>query len=734
MGQPVILRSFAGGELSPSLWARADLAWYQQALRSCRNFVVRRGGGASNRTGFQYVATAKGTEVYLFPFVYAAADQSFVVEAGANYFRFYRRGAPVTVDGVPFDGLADYVPGDAVVSVGVTYYCIAPVSHVPPPDVRYWHALTGTPPILELPTPYGVSVFRPPSPLYWHQAERIVTLTHLTHPPRELVYESATRWSLRTLPVVPTIPPPTGLTFIHGVTKPGKTLRWVVTAVEAETYQESEASAILVGTGVDMAKNEPGYRHQLLWTAVPGAIEYNVYRDDAENTTFGYIGTATGQTTFFDIGQFADLALTPPVSRPLFDASLDFPAVNAVHDQRRIFAGTARQRDIVYASRIGQQSNFLYRSPGQDDDALTWRTVSKDLQAVVHLVSLTRLVMLTDRGEWVIHGDSDGVLLPTAINPKQHGYVGAGWTPPVVYGERVLFVQARDTILREMRFSTEAEGLTGRDLTVYADHLFRGQALTSMAFAHIPDAVVWVVRADGLLLGLTYIPDEDVLAWHRHDTRHGVFKQVCVIPEDLEDAVYVVVERTLPAGVVRYIERLATREPPPASGAPCYLDASKTYTGAPRVALDGLQHLAGVAVRVFADGVALPDPFVVSSTGTVLLPVGASDIHAGLPITAEIESLDLDVPRSGVRDRRKKVTALALLLEASYRGFYCGPDPQHLHRVTAAEWEVNDEPFTGRVELAPTTYFNDYGRVFLRHTEPTPLTLIGWMPHVDIGG
>src|SRR5919106_1603653 len=119
----VMQRSFAAGELAPSLATRADLAKYQSGLRACRNFVVQRHGGVANRSGSKFIAESKSNgDTFLFPFVFAAADASFVIEAGQSYFRFYRNGALVRVSGVAaYNGATAYVQGDLVVNGGVNY-------------------------------------------------------------------------------------------------------------------------------------------------------------------------------------------------------------------------------------------------------------------------------------------------------------------------------------------------------------------------------------------------------------------------------------------------------------------------------------------------------------------------------------------------------------------------------------------------------------------------------------
>lgn len=65
-----IQRSFAGGEIAPQLYGRADQAKYATGLRTCRNFVVQRFGGVANRAGLRFVCEVKDStkKVELIPF------------------------------------------------------------------------------------------------------------------------------------------------------------------------------------------------------------------------------------------------------------------------------------------------------------------------------------------------------------------------------------------------------------------------------------------------------------------------------------------------------------------------------------------------------------------------------------------------------------------------------------------------------------------------------------------
>lgn len=731
MGESLIQRSFAGGELAPGLFARADLARYLSALRTCRNFLVRRHGGVANRPGTRFVAETKASaEAFLYPFVFAATHKSLIIEAGDQYFRFHKNGSPVTVSGLAaYNGATAYVPGDLVVQGGTNYYCTAATTGNAPPNATYWYAMPAGG-LYEIPTPYEVGRFKDPARACFSQQGLIITITHLDERPRELVYEGDTRWILRDIVTAPSQGAPTAPGGVAGAAGT-RTFTYVVTAAAADTYEESLPSAVItIAAAADPTDAAP---HVLSWTAPAGTApaEYYVYGDGGTgNGVFGYLGTSK-LTDFRHVGQVSDFGNVPPEPRVLFDTDLRYPAVNTVYQQRRIMAGTHTDRELVYASRVGFRSNFSIRSPLQDDDAVTFRIAADVIQPVVHLVALKRLVVLTDSAEFVIGGDEQGVLRPTAINPDRHAACGSSFVRPAVIGESIVYVQARGTVLRDLRFDQQVEGYAGRDLSLYAAHLFVGYTIDRLAFAQVPDSTVWCVRSDGTLLGLTYIREEDVVGWHRHDTEGGAFQDVCTLPEGAEDAVYVVVQRTIAGQTKRFVERFASRQYAAVANA-YHLDAGVTVTNDPAsTVIGGLAHLNGATVYALADGV-VRGPFTVSGGG-ITLSVAASTVHVGLRITAQLETLDLDVAGSSVRDRRKLVKALSLLLEQSSRGFSLGPSVDKLYPQRLEAWDTA-ALFTGRTELNITAGFTEHGRVLLQHTDPTPLTVLAVLPHVEIGG
>lgn len=78
--------------------ARVDFARYPNAAGMCRNLVLFPQGGITRRPGTRYVATVKDStkDTRLIPFEYSETD-SYMVEAGDAYFRFYRRQGRISV-------------------------------------------------------------------------------------------------------------------------------------------------------------------------------------------------------------------------------------------------------------------------------------------------------------------------------------------------------------------------------------------------------------------------------------------------------------------------------------------------------------------------------------------------------------------------------------------------------------------------------------------------------------
>lgn len=599
----LIQRSFSGGEIAPALYARVDQSKYSTGLRLCRNFIVMRHGGATNRPGTSFVGEVKDSTktIRKIPFVFNA-DQTYVLEFGNEYMRVIRAGAQVTLTAQAITGITNASPGVLTYSGSDTYangdevYVTGIIGAIgnylngrnfkvanlnSGANTFELNYLDGTAVNTTSMGSYGsggtiAEVYTITTPyleadlpaLQFVQSADVLTIVHPSYAPRELSRAGHASWSLSAITFEPGIAAPGSVT--HSPLAAGSATEWVVTSVAQETLEESLASS---STGTSAVPTS-GAPITVSWAAVSGAQEYNVYKK--LNGIYGLIGIAGG-TSFADTGITPDTTDTPPITRNPFGSSDNYPSCVAYYQQRLLMANTNNNPETVYASKTSAFKNFTISSPLQDDDAVTFTMSGKQVNEVRHLFELGKLVSMTTAGEWTIEGDSAGILKATSINPKQQSYNGASELAPLIIGNTALYVQARGSIIRDLGFDYQVDGYRGNDLTIFSAHLVDGYELVDWAYQQIPHSVVWVVRDDGVLLGLTYVREQQILAWHQH-TFDGTVENVCVVPEGDEDAVYLTIKRTINGATKRYIERMTQRRVEDIEDS-IFMDAALSYDG-----------------------------------------------------------------------------------------------------------------------------------------------------------
>lgn len=95
--------SFNAGELSPYLDQRPDLVKYGSGCSQLENFIVMPYGGVYRRPGTNYVASTKAdAQARLIPFNFSTSD-SFVLEFGDSYIRFFKGGSQVYSGAAPYE-------------------------------------------------------------------------------------------------------------------------------------------------------------------------------------------------------------------------------------------------------------------------------------------------------------------------------------------------------------------------------------------------------------------------------------------------------------------------------------------------------------------------------------------------------------------------------------------------------------------------------------------------------
>lgn len=319
---------------------------------------------------------------------------------------------------------------------------------------------------------------------------------------------------------------------------------------------------------------------ELRWSETPTAaytvIAHRVYR--GRQGRRGFVGETNG-SRFIDDGSVPDYKRQPPQGTNPFkvydgEGTLlrnEWPGCVGHLDGRLVMGPRSYRPQTLNLSAVEDYTNFDSVVPPKDSDAIEFTISSKRLEHIRAFVALQQaLVVLTSAGEWLVTGADGGMLTPTSLAARQVSHHGAAALDPVLVGERLLFVQNRSQVVRELSVSSTA--VQSRAISVHANHLFAGHQIVDWAFQASPWPILWVVRRDGegrqTLVSATYVPEEDVVAWTTHvigaeatGNEHGAHVEaVAVVPENGEDALYASLYWDQGAEPVHGLVRLASYE------------------------------------------------------------------------------------------------------------------------------------------------------------------------------
>lgn len=580
--------SFAGGEVSPSVAARVDLSKRAVAVERAENFFVRVSGGMESRPGLQFIAAAKTTDTTrLIPFEFNT-EQTYILELGNQYIRFYTYGGQILSGGSPYEIASPYLAADLF-------------------EIEF------------------------------AQSGDVMTLVHPNYAPRELVRITNTNWTLTEIAFTPSQEPPTALSLTEDEAGSGNLLKYKVTANNSETFEESvsalsastltitdvtQASPAVVTTSTDhelvygdeifiddvvgmtqlngrrflvldtpsattlelmstgrspidstgyttyasggtlspafvtVDTLETGWEITLSWEAAEGAGGYNIYRES--QGLFSFIGR-TDRLSFTDSFIEADTSDTAPLAtNPFEDGEGFWPSTTGFFQQRQIYANSDAFPNRFWMTQTGVFYNFATSTPLRDDDAIIATLAARRINEIRHVIPLSDLVILTTGAEFRVKGQGDSAFTPSTVNIKPQSYYGSTALRPIVAGDVALYM-APGNFIRELSYEFATDKFTGRDITVLARHLLDYNEIVDWGFAPSPYDLIWLVRDDGTALVLTYQKEQEVYAWTRATTL-GDFKSVAVVREGDKDVPYFLVRRNINGTVKQFVERLDERE------------------------------------------------------------------------------------------------------------------------------------------------------------------------------
>ena len=315
--------------------------------------------------------------------------------------------------------------------------------------------------------------------------------------------------------------------------------------------------------------------------------------------------TRTGHTSW----SLSTVSFTGSPS-PGISGADDRPSCVSFFEQRLVFANTNNNPQTLFFSKSGDYENMTTGTNA--DDAMIYTIASNQVNAIRFLKAQRTLVVGTTGGEFTVSADgTDAAITPTNIAIKRQSSYGSANVDAQPAGNATLFLQRAKRKIRELAYNFDVDGYQAADLTILNDTVTTS-GINEMAYQQSPDSILWCVRDDGVLSGLTYQRAEQVTAWHRHilggsfGSGSAVVESIATISGSLnEDELWVIVKRTINGATKRYVECFADFDFDETTSTDFrFLDSHLTYDGSATTTLSGLTHLEGQSVSVLADGAA----------------------------------------------------------------------------------------------------------------------------------
>lgn len=744
----IIQSNFSSGELSPAALGRVDIARYTNAVKIGKNIIPQTLGGAKKRPGTEWIAEAKDStkRARLVPYI-IGRDSAYMLELGDGYMRVFK-------------------PDGSAVMSGLSPY--------------------------EITTPYDEQQI---VDIDYAQAEDAMYSFHHDITPHRIITSADAKWNFLPVPFT-TTPfseqghfPAVGLTLSANTVGTGRTMTasascWlaadvgrailhnagvaVITAVGSGTVATVEVKSVFdstsipsgewnldsspqtkltpsakdpVGASVNMTLTAAGWRAEDAGKFV--RVNSGLIRIDSITSST----IAAGEIVTALSAAVAAPALSWTLQSSAWSAGNGYPCTGTMHDQRLITAGTRKNPQTVFGSRIGEPLDFMIGT--NDSDGYIFSISSIQTNQITYVIPNRNLLVLTHGGEYSMFSGNEKPITPTNVQVKPQSPNGSRRVKPLPIGKEVLFVQRAGRKLRAIGYRYDEDGYKSTDLTTLAEHI-TATGIAEMAFQQEPDPVVWCVLNNGGLVSLTFDRDLDVIAWAQHET-DGAVESVACMPYGDGEQVWLLVRREIDGAVKRYVERLqpdwfplyGTEPPaldaiPPESEAVKWgftLDCAMTMDDATgKTVWDGLDHLEGKTVRCIADGVDM-HPMVVTG-GEITLTRAAKRILVGLMYSPRIELLPPEMQGASGSIQGDAMSVHQVILRVlNTVGITIGGDDVASGRINGpAQLDYQPQLLTGDIDASTLGWSRGDPEIIIGQAYPFPFHILAVVRAMTING
>ncbi len=437
---------------------------------------------------------------------------------------------------------------------------------------------------------------------------------------------------------------------------------------------------------------------------------------------------------------FSTASITGSPSPALNDTTNNYPSVVTFFEQRLVFGATNNNPQTLWFSKNGDYENFTTGTG--DDDALVYTIASNQVNAIRYLSATRVLTIGTTGGEYVLTATSDGPVTPTTTLIRKYSNYGSAAIEPVQVADVTLFVQRGGRKVREFRYvgDINVSAYQAPDITIVAEHITAG-GLSAFAYQQEPDGVIWAVRADGTLLGVTYRREEEVVAWHKHviggefSGGQAVVESIATLPSDTgEDELYMIVKRTINGATKRYVELMRPFDFGGVTTGAFFVDCGLRYEGTATGTLSGLYHLEGETVTVLANGATHPDREVTG--GGITLAYNSTTAAVGYNYTSSMQTMRIEAGSADgtSQGKPKRIHAVTLRLLETV-GIEVGNSSNENDRVFFRDSSMPMDQavplFTGDKDIEFPGGYDDDDRLYVRQTQPLPMSVLALFPRMN---
>lgn len=283
-----------------------------------------------------------------------------------------------------------------------------------------------------------------------------------------------------------------------------------------------------------------------------------------------------------------------------------YPVAPAFYEGRMWYAGTPSQPLDIWGSRVQDYENFEIGT--LDDDSVKF-TVDSGMQNMIRwLVGQEVLLIGTSGAEWKLGSSdpADAITPSNPIKPRIQTTYGSKEIQALLLANVILFVDDQGRAVRGAQYIWE-QGETGKydapNYAMFAEHITES-GIVGMAYQQNPHPILWCVRDDGVLIGMTFEPGQKVWGWFRCAI-DGEVESVAVIRGVTEDEVWIIVKREINGLTKRYIEYFKPRDWGDDQADCFFVDSGLTFDGGAAVTITGITKAdpcVVTAANTFSDG------------------------------------------------------------------------------------------------------------------------------------